>query len=65
MRTYAAISNILIQPVRHYGVIWRPTIEKQRIVDSHGNISFVPEDITALRKPIQRQQQQPGSHSGN
>lgn len=28
MRTYAAISNVLIQPVRHYGVIWRPTIEK-------------------------------------
>ena len=33
MRTYAAISNVLIQPVRHFGVIWRPTIEKQRIID--------------------------------
>ena len=36
MRTYAAISNVLIQPVRHYGVIWRPTIEKQRICDAQG-----------------------------
>ena len=38
MRTYAAISNVLIQPVRHYGVIWRPTIEKQRIIDFQGNV---------------------------